>query len=338
MNNDNSSQGGSLFDRPNNRPQVSDGSRRVPIQIDSVARPGAVNQPPNQGQPGQPSPNIPSPPPQTPNFDFVPPSAPSQPPSPLQQPEQPQPTPQQPYPGQYQPQPQPMQPQQNPSYQQPAQQYPAQAPANQDPNADSLYADASRDIDNLDKPAPTPAHTPLLKKKETGIVKAIKIFGGTMTVLGVISLITWIMSGVKTTEETVGFVLAVGEIILGVGIILRLSLARTIFIILAALMLVFSVYATFGYLSERGKYNNTNSSQIIGLQAAISKYQNDNSISAAQRAKYISVLTTSEGVVRQQMYKIKVPLTTVVFEYVISIVPLVFLTRPKVRQAFIKTR
>ncbi|HET8991568.1 MAG TPA: hypothetical protein VFN31_00850 [Candidatus Saccharimonadales bacterium] len=321
MNSDTPPSDNAISNGPQNQPQRPEEAGRPVRSIDSFQRPSRPNmstapQPrPRQDIAFAPRSNYSQSIPQRPvrDIDFVSPSAPPRPMTP--QPQQ-------------QPAPRPIQ---SPNYEPRGHEH---QPPISSPSTPNSYA----------VPQPTPAQhqapvAPIANKESTS--NPVKIFSIVMIVLSTISLATWIIIGLKTDEEIIGSVLSLLELGLATAMLKKAKLTRVPLLIVASLTLIFALFSSVSYIHQHNSVSHISSPELTGIKQAIQTYQNDNSLSDAQRAKDLQSLEHSESVIEQQQVSLNevgkaiVPLRNIVIAYLVAFIPIVFLTRPKIKHRLV---
>ncbi len=161
-----------------------------------------------------------------------------------------------------------------------------------------------------------------------------------MIFLSVLSLLSWVSVGLKSSTEVIGLILALVQLGLGIGIIMKKEIARLGYIIASSILLIFSLFGTFNYIHQQNQVDKVNNPQLTSLQNTIQNYQNDSSLSLSRKATILKSLQKSEAVVISQQIslnevgKTMIPLRNVVVGYLIAILPIAFLTRSRVKKVF----
>ncbi len=214
--------------------------------------------------------------------------------------------------------------------------------------SNSIYPVPSKGIGNsLASPAQTtiandsPAQP---SQKKTIIAKLIVAFGILITLIALSGLIVGVRSA--SVDMTVDSDLVIASyilyLLLGIGIIFKKEIARQIYIILAVLGLLLTIYTTYNYFSVGRHVSNGYANQVAGDKQAISNYQHNSLMSSSQKQSVIQGLRNqlSQDEKYQQTFnntynKAQNHLVFILIgDYALAILPLIFLTRPSVVEQF----
>lgn len=169
----------------------------------------------------------------------------------------------------------------------------------------------------------------------------IIILGIFIIAVSLYSLVFGIISTVKYPSASGGFgvILSLGQLLLGVGILKRHELARSIYVILAIISVVFAVYSTFIFFSY-GQQSYQQSQQVVAnINAQTEKltvqYQNNQSLSETQKNEKIEALKEAQKGYQQAFSGSRTKtVLSILLLWATSLVPLIFLTRERVKQEF----
>jgi len=213
------------------------------------------------------------------------------------------------------------------------------------PNASSIYPDVTRGIGS--NPAQPPVNqatqqatgSTLINSNKTKLITMAVIgFGAFVVVVAALGLITWIrvlkLPGASSGSNILGLILDCIELILGIGIMMKREAARSAYMFVAVILLIFSLYGTYNYLTSLHRYNQSQQAYINHTQQTITQYQNNPNISASDKAQIIKSLQDTEKREQQQVSKTNKTLLPFIEGYAISLLPLVFLSRPSVKEIF----
>jgi hypothetical protein len=127
------------------------------------------------------------------------------------------------------------------------------------PNPNSIYPNPTQDVSSSpNQPATYAADTATVAEQPVApagnkakiIVAIVMAIGAFIVVTAALSLIAWIrvlmLPGTSSGSSILGPILTGGQVLLGLGILMRRELARQIYVVLAVISLVFSV---FGHIS-----------------------------------------------------------------------------------------
>lgn len=142
-------------------------------------------------------------------------------------------------------------------------------------------------------------------------------------------------------------------LIVGVGLILRKEFARITYVVIGVILLLIGLYGTINYFRESHSISGVAAyyteevasaqTGVNGDQTTISSYQNNTSIPASQKQQIISELEGNLKQDQQQLKQLKQlqkqnsgisSLVKLIPTYLLAILPLVFLTRPRVKEVF----
>lgn len=164
------------------------------------------------------------------------------------------------------------------------------------------------------------------------------IFGAIMVILSATSLISWIriskLPGASNGSNIVAVLLDALELLLGIGILLRRETARMLYVIVAVILLLVSFLGTYNYFHAINRVNGAQKVNITLIQQEIKKTQNDHSLAADSKAQTIQQLQGEVNAEQHSVDSTKRLLLPLIEGYVITVLPLVFFTRPKVKEVF----
>jgi disulfide bond formation protein DsbB len=123
------------------------------------------------------------------------------------------------------------------------------------------------------------------------------------------------------------------DVLVGVGIIFRKEMARIVYIVLAIIGFILSLYGTTIYFKDLHAVSNSESQAITSTQNEITNYQNNTSIPSAQRQQVVSELQQDLAHEKKEQKPV-FGLLNLIPDYFIALVPLIFLTRPSVKEQF----
>jgi hypothetical protein len=167
----------------------------------------------------------------------------------------------------------------------------------------------------------------------------IMVFGAVIALFAAQNLFNWIriVSGPygKTAEDILGLTLNAVELLLGIGIIMRREIARSMYVSVATILLLLSLFGTYSYLKASHTINVDQKEVVSQIQKDITMYQNDSSIPTSERSQLVSELQNNKNAELESLTKGNTRLLWPLIEgYLITIAPIVFLTRPAVRKNF----
>lgn len=221
----------------------------------------------------------------------------------------------------------------------------------------SIYPTATRGVgysQNQNLPLNNDQPAQLTDTKKTGVITIIIIAFGAL--LAFVSLLDFI-SGVRIASRlgtVAGLSIVVGLVglLLGVGLILRKEIARFVYIILACIALVLGLIATPSTISNYNKANSYEKREVAANELAVKKQisvfqqelaqENDGTINQ-QNVNYELPSVIEQEISQNQRILVidqKVgnvsskPYLFLIEAYALSILPIVFLTRPSVKKEF----
>jgi hypothetical protein len=230
-------------------------------------------------------------------------------------------------------------------------------------NMSSIYPEATKglsdDTVNENEPAARqvtkPADNTLTKLIIVGVI-ALGIFIAVPAIFSIIGSVKIISYGNISVFDKAGIAIYIIDaiyLIVGVGLILRKELARIAYVVIGIILLLIGLYGTVKYFRESHSVSGsaaiyadeTTSAQtgVNGDQTTISNYENNTSIPAAQKQQIISGLESDLKKDQQQLSQDKQlqkqnsginALVKLIPTYLLAILPLVFLTRSKVKEVF----
>jgi hypothetical protein len=202
------------------------------------------------------------------------------------------------------------------------------------PASSSIYPSATSGRSAYNPPLPAASEADAKPEpKETKLIETIvMVFGGLMVVVSVLSILEWFSLGVRGAN-ILGVILSFGELFLGTGILRRKEIARTIYVIVAVISLFFSIFGTVSYLNARSTASSGAVTAENSMQSEINNIKNNSNIPASQKDQELTDLEQSLSQVKANNNQV-FSVTSLVEGYAISILSLVFLTRPKVKQVF----
>jgi len=168
------------------------------------------------------------------------------------------------------------------------------------------------------------------------IVVCIWLIGAFISIPAALSLFgtAKILSyGISGGAGSIVTVINVVYLLIGVGIILRKEMARIAFVVLAVIGLLLSVYGTFNYFKAAHAVSNSESQAIVITQREITQYQNNKSIPDSQKQVIVSELKQTLAREEKAAHS-TVKLYNLIPAYLIALIPLIFLTRPSVKEQF----
>lgn len=181
-------------------------------------------------------------------------------------------------------------------------------------------------------------------REDSWIVIAVMIVGALIALpafLGLIGSASISFTNARSdTAYAVAFDLA--YLILGVGLILRRELARQVYVVLAVISLIFVGFATIEVATLNGVRATSGvarvPSEAARTQASIERIQDDRHIAAVQKQRIARELQREVARYRAEVvvaheaepdtYKALIP------GFLLALIPLVFLTRPSVKNVF----
>ncbi|HUC88395.1 MAG TPA: hypothetical protein VMR95_04620 [Candidatus Binatia bacterium] len=197
--------------------------------------------------------------------------------------------------------------------------------------------------------AALPGQKPSVDSKSMDKSKVIIIL---ITILGIYiagSALIGLIGGVRLlsfgiARSTGGILTAIDIVylIIGAGIIFRRELARIVYIVIAVIGLVLSsigLYSYFHSVSNASSLQQQSRQLIIAsTNKEIANYQSNTSIPANQKAQIIQeIKNTENGELKTPDYPTVIVEKTIgplIEGYAIAIIPLIFLTRPTVKEEF----
>ena len=212
------------------------------------------------------------------------------------------------------------------------------------PNPSAIYPDATRNPTDIPMPSSLSDNDETLAissedtRKTKGITMIVMAFGAFIVVTCAINVLTWLRLAHASTGVSsvgiLGLILAGGELCIGLGIIMRREVARAIYVVLAAISLVFSLYGTYNYFTAAHSLAQTEQAALASTQHTIASYQDNPTLTATQKARIIQPLQEAAKRDQQLLDQNKNALLPLIIAYIIAIAPLVFLTRPSVKAVF----
>lgn len=144
------------------------------------------------------------------------------------------------------------------------------------------------------------------------------------------------------TNVVISLILTLLLFITGIGIFQRNDIARSFYLVLALLVLGFSVWGTYKYISSVHQSDLANSqassSYKSSEQTLIYAYEHDPSLTPSQRQQDIQNVQKeylSQPYSKQQPEKIAgFALWQIITYYSLAIIPVLFLTRKRLKQYF----
>jgi hypothetical protein len=183
---------------------------------------------------------------------------------------------------------------------------------------------------------------PVKKSKyrhDNEITKPVKLFTGLMIALSVIAIASWIfmprVTGVKTDSFAAEFIIAGAMIALSVLVLKKFNCARSIFMGLSIAMLIFSVFITLDYFNTLHSLNVEGQKDIANFQSQIGQYQSMSNLTGSEKLGITTALVSYQQRVKDGLVKDKTSLVPVFEDYVLAVVPIIFLSRKKVREVLL---
>jgi hypothetical protein len=188
---------------------------------------------------------------------------------------------------------------------------------------------------------------PKAKSSTQFITIAVMALGAFIAVPALVSLVGWakvISFGYISGTSAFVTVTDVLYLLLGVGIVLRKELARIVYVFFAVIGLLLTVYGTYSTFNFHGvtNYDKTRDSQNISQdQQQITSIQNNDfapglHLTNAQKQQQIQRLQQDIANAKKDQAKISGARSyaDLIPGYLLAIIPLVFLTRPSVKEVF----
>lgn len=123
-------------------------------------------------------------------------------------------------------------------------------------------------------------------------------------------------------------------VLVGIGIALRKEMARVVYVVLAVIGLIFSVIGTFNYLAYTQKISSQQASATAQAQQTIVQTENNKSLSASERQRIVQNVQNNLALEKKTDQASEVGLLNLIPDYLIALVPLIFLTRQSVKDQF----
>ncbi|HWB39260.1 MAG TPA: hypothetical protein VG604_03405 [Candidatus Saccharimonadales bacterium] len=165
------------------------------------------------------------------------------------------------------------------------------------------------------------------------VVGALIAIPAFISLIGNSSLITYGFGGKALLKA-----FDVLDILLGIGIILRKQIARIIYVVLALISLALSIYGLIHYASVIHKaYSAVNSlaaQAIADDEKTITETQNNKYLTDSEKQTIIQEAQDNMDTAKKIKGEVKADYAKFAGIYVISLIPLVVLTRPKVKAQF----
>lgn len=210
-------------------------------------------------------------------------------------------------------------------------------------NISSVYPEATHGVSATNYQEPHPANDNDMVSSDAGNTNLIKvlvmIFGAIMIIVAAITFITWLkvarIPGFNKITNVLGLILAAGEFALGIGILMRREIARSTFIVVALIVFVFSLIGSYNYYRAIHDSSVSRKKEIVTTQQVVINYQNNTFIPASEKTQLIQKATQNEQQFLLELQKSKASIMPLIEAYVISLLPIIFLTRRSVKEIFI---
>jgi len=196
---------------------------------------------------------------------------------------------------------------------------------------------------------PTPGQTPppniasaaANSSNNSAIITGVAILGGLIALVASGSLLAWINSttvpGVNAGARIIALLISGGSLLLGIGIIMRREIARVIYVFLAGVALLFSVFSIYGYLSAVHSEHRISQATVTSIDKVIQQTEANSGLSALQKAAIVQQLQRNESAAKADFLgatATRAFTSALVGDVVVTVLPLIFLTRPRVKAVF----
>ena len=229
-------------------------------------------------------------------------------------------------------------------------------------NPSTIYPEATSGLlsdpsenNQVDKQPIKPNKNNLTKLIILGVI-ALGIFIAVPAILSIISSVKIISyGGISVLGKAGGLIYLIDAIYLmvGIGLILRRELARISYVVIGVILLLIALYGTINYFRAShgisgpatiyAEETRSDQTAVNGDKASIANYQNSTSLPASEKQQIISSLENELAQDQQQLKQdqqlqkkntgVNV-LVELIPTYLLAILPLVFLTRPRVIEVF----
>lgn len=136
-----------------------------------------------------------------------------------------------------------------------------------------------------------------------------------------------------TTFGIIGIILSSIVLLLDIGIITKREVARLLFIGVAFLILIFSIYNTFWYADNMRKIENSEKF-VIGFSQFINSGLKEIKNPTDEQKATVTKNEQNLEIVKRSLSKSKLLLASIIGGYVVSIIPAVFLTVGRAKDEF----
>ncbi|HUD05731.1 MAG TPA: hypothetical protein VMR18_02335 [Candidatus Saccharimonadales bacterium] len=224
------------------------------------------------------------------------------------------------------------------------------SPNSTQPAVNSVYPEISKGfgISNSQAVA-SPEKKPSTNSKSNDKSMVIKIL---ITILGVYiasSALLGLFAGLKLLSfgiaRSTGGILTVIDIVylvVGAGIVFRREIARIVYVVLAVVGLVLSSVGLYSYIHATSGSNSleqqSKQSIIASTNKEIANYESSTTIPTNQKTQIIQeIKNTENNELNSPEYPtvtVKKTIVPIIEGYAIAIIPLIFLTRPSVKEEF----